>query len=224
MTEAEWLACADPEEMLEHLDRLATERKLRLFACACCRRVWPLLSCSDEQRRAVEVAERHADGLACPEELSEAEEAMDSSGDFRDSAAEIAVQGGWDGHEMAIQCAAAASWSIFYYSAGDDAAKKAREAHEKEAQSRLLREVLGSPFRPVTVPPACRPPQVVALAQAAYDHREIPSGQLDPCRLAVLADALEEAGYADPEVLGHLRSPGPHVRGCFALDAILGKS
>jgi hypothetical protein len=63
---------------------------------------------------------------------------------------------------------------------------------------------------------------VVALAQAAYDHRTLPSG-LDRTTLAVLADALEEAGCTDPDLLIHLRGPGPHVRGCWALDLLLGK-
>jgi hypothetical protein len=62
------------------------------------------------------------------------------------------------------------------------------------------------------------------LATAAYELRSFPSGEIDPARLAVLADALEDAGCQDAELLGHLRSPGPHVRGCFALDAILGRA
>jgi hypothetical protein len=66
-------------------------------------------------------------------------------------------------------------------------------------------------------------PQVVALAQAAYEQRELPSGALDAARLAVLADALEEAGCTDADILNHLRSPSPHVRGCWAVDLTLGK-
>jgi hypothetical protein len=66
-------------------------------------------------------------------------------------------------------------------------------------------------------------PAVVALARAAYDERLLPSGELDPQRLAVMADALEEAGAAE-EALAHLRGPGPHVRGCHAVDACLGRS
>jgi hypothetical protein len=69
-----------------------------------------------------------------------------------------------------------------------------------------------------------RTPAVLALAAAAYDNRVSPAGTLDPDRLAVLADALEEAGCTDTRILGHLRGPGPHVRGCFALDLILDKS
>jgi hypothetical protein len=61
------------------------------------------------------------------------------------------------------------------------------------------------------------------LAQAVCDDCALPSGHLDAARLAILADMLEEAGATDPHLLGHLRSPGPHARGCFAVDCVLGK-
>jgi hypothetical protein len=61
------------------------------------------------------------------------------------------------------------------------------------------------------------------LAHPLCDERELPSGHLDAVRLAVMADMLEEAGCSDPDLLGHLRGPGPHVRGCFAVDLLLGK-
>jgi hypothetical protein len=64
---------------------------------------------------------------------------------------------------------------------------------------------------------------VVALAQAAYDQRDMPAGTLVPARLAVLADALEEPGCTNSDILDHLRGAGPHVRGCMAVDLILGK-
>jgi hypothetical protein len=64
---------------------------------------------------------------------------------------------------------------------------------------------------------------VTNLAKAAYDERALPSGELDPVRLTVLADGLEEAGCTNADILNHLRGPGPHWRGCFALDAILVK-
>jgi hypothetical protein len=57
------------------------------------------------------------------------------------------------------------------------------------------------------------------MATGIYDERDF-----SPERMGVLADALEEAGATDAELLGHLRGPGPHCRGCFALDAVLGKS
>ncbi len=65
---------------------------------------------------------------------------------------------------------------------------------------------------------------VGGIAKAAYDQRQMPSGALDRFRLGVLADALEDAGCTDAELLGHLRGPGPHVRGCWALDLVLGKA
>src|SRR5262245_57779436 len=66
-------------------------------------------------------------------------------------------------------------------------------------------------------------PPARGAARRAYEERSLPSGHLDPARLLVLADALEEAGCADADLPGHLRGPGPHVRGCWALDLILGK-
>jgi hypothetical protein len=61
------------------------------------------------------------------------------------------------------------------------------------------------------------------LAQAVYDDHDLPSGHLDAARLAVLADMLEEADCSDAHMLEHLRSPGPHVRGCWVVDLLLGK-
>jgi hypothetical protein len=87
----------------------------------------------------------------------------------------------------------------------------------------LLREVFGNPFRPLHLDPSWQTPQVLALAQAAYDNRTPPDDHLDPARLAVLADALEEAGCTERAILDHLRSAGPHVRGCWAVDLLLGK-
>jgi hypothetical protein len=93
-------------------------------------------------------------------------------------------------------------------------------------QCDLLRDIFGNPFRPVTIPPAWltwNDATVVRLAQAAYDERHMPAGTLDHGRLAVLTDALEEAGCTDAEILGHLRGTGPHVRGCWAVDLLLRK-
>jgi hypothetical protein len=87
----------------------------------------------------------------------------------------------------------------------------------------LLRCIAGNPFRPVPFDPAWRSPTVSDLAKAAYEHRALPSGELEPARLAVLADALEEAGCDNRDILNHLRSSGPHVRGCWALDLVFNR-
>jgi hypothetical protein len=87
----------------------------------------------------------------------------------------------------------------------------------------LLRDIVGNPARRVAIDPACLTDTVVSVAWAAYDERHLSDGSLDAACLAVLADALEENGCQDEAVLGHLRGPGPHVRGCWALDLILSK-
>src|SRR5207248_3246754 len=94
-------------------------------------------------------------------------------------------------------------------------------------QSALLRDLFGPlPFRPVALPPSARmwnEGTVVWLARAAYEVREVPSGQLDRARLGVLADALAEAG-ADAALVAHLRDPGPHYRGCWGIESLFQKS
>ena len=129
-----------------------------------------------------------------------------------DAAARVAVSAELDA-TAAWEVARVASW----------ATPDCSRADERLAQCSLVSDVFGNPFRPVTVSPAWLTPQVVALARAAYGERELPAGTLDTRRLAVLADALEEAGCACQDILGHLRGPGPHYRGCWAIDLLLGK-
>ena len=207
MTEAEWLACADPQKMLAFLRGKASERKLRLFAVACCRRSWPLLT-DARSRKAVEVAERYADGIVNERGLR-----------FAFSCAADAFAYAASAHTADAQAAAGAA-----NAAHPEAGYYARYVTPRKEHPGPLRDLFGPlPFRPVTVSPGWQTPQVVAQAQAAYDERELPAGTLDPTRLAVLADALEEAGCTDQTVLEHLRGAGPHVRGCWAVDLLLGK-
>ena len=90
-----------------------------------------------------------------------------------------------------------------------------------QLEGRLVREVFGNPFRPVVLDSSWLTPRVAARARAAYDERILPSGELHPTLLCVLAGALEEAG-AEGELLTHLRGPGPHARGCWAVDLCCG--
>jgi hypothetical protein len=82
--------------------------------------------------------------------------------------------------------------------------------------------VFGNIFNPARLHPRWKTQSIKAIAQAAYDERRLPSGELDTARLAILSDALEEAGCTDA-ILHHLRSPGPHVWGCWALDHLLAR-
>src|SRR5262249_38974215 len=109
------------------------------------------------------------------------------------------------------------------YDAGHAAFYAAATEGTKNSALTILRCTFANPFRPVTIDPAWLTPTVITLATAAYNERSLPSGELDPARPAVPADALEEAGCQDADILGHLRSPGPHVRGCWVVDLLLGK-
>jgi proteasome lid subunit RPN8/RPN11 len=90
-------------------------------------------------------------------------------------------------------------------------------------QAHLIRDITGNLFRYIALNTAWLTPTVASLAQAAYEERLLPVGSLERSRLAVLADAVEEAGCDNADILSHLRGPGPHVRGCWALDLLLGK-
>jgi hypothetical protein len=220
MTEAEWLACEDPAAMLELLrpSGQLTERKARLFAVACCRRIWRFLP-DKRSRKAVEVAERYADGKADEDRLGsvceDAAEAADT-GRGADAAAHASDNSPVDAEYVAFEAAWAARRT-------DDTPP----TEEFAAQAGLLRDLSGNPFCPAALDPAWltwNDGVVRKLALTAYDDRSLPSGHLDPARLAVLADALEEAGCSVADILDHLRGPGPHVRGCWVVDLLLGKS
>ena len=79
-----------------------------------------------------------------------------------------------------------------------------------------LRCIVGNPFHPIAFDPRWRTETAVALAAGIYDLRAFD-------RMPILADALEEAGCDHPDVLAHCRGPGPHARGCWVVDGMLGK-
>jgi hypothetical protein len=228
MTESEWLVCAELLPMLDYLSLAGkrSDRKWRLFACACSRRIWNMFV--DERcKQAVMVAEQFADSLATGSEL---ELAHDNA-----NAAEVDhVMLPPEPHFTHLRFHAAtftayrssgqAAYSASGYSQEtiDESESPAGET-ERAIQICMLRCIFGNPFRPVCIDPNWLTPTVINLATVAYEERALPSGELDPTRLAVLADALEEAGCQDADILGHLRSPGPHVRGCWVVDLLLGK-
>jgi hypothetical protein len=229
MTERDWLDCTDPQRMLEFLGGTLSDRRLRLFACACLRRVWSLLV-EQRSRAGVEVNERYADGLAGGDELWTA--AIEAR------KVEAAAKGVWLAEGPADSLwragrAAEAAAEALERAAAREALKKGQQAvapamqvageTARRVQAELLRDLAGS-LRPLAFDPAWKTPTAVLLARAADDERGLPGGELDPVRRAVLADALEETGCTEPAILQHLRSSGPHVRGCFAVDAVLGKA
>ena len=235
MTEAGWSASHSPKAMLEFLRARVGHRKLRFFAVACCRRVWPLLT-DPRSRAAVEVVERYADGLAGPEEMHDAyrlaraaaRAAWDAVGVARGDpdalaaahrateAARAAAEAACEESAVAAAATAVAAGCTAY--AGDPALR-AHVAAEHRAQCRLLRCVVGNPFRPMSVDPtwlAADGGAAVELAHRIYQERAFG-------RLPDLARGLEAAGCTDPEILAHCRSGGEHVRGCWVVDLILSK-
>jgi predicted DNA-binding WGR domain protein len=101
--------------------------------------------------------------------------------------------------------------------------EKAASAYAKLIAEKLSKGYVEVRSR-VRLDTGLRTREILALAQAAQTSAEMHGSLLDPARLAVLADALEEAGCTDAGLLEHLRGPGPHVRGCWAVDLLLGKS
>jgi len=248
MTEADWNRYTAPQPLWDFLRAAGklSERKARLFMVALCRRIWPLLT-DGRSRRAVELAEQLADGQATPEREEVYREAHVAR-------LEAAVAAGWyaptHGTEAQRRVLAAVTEADRNALTAADAAVQTLEENlvdaegavddlladtatdpqaERAAQAALLRCLFGSvPFRTVPLLDISlltwNRATIQTLAEATYQNRLLPSGELEADRLTVLADAVEDAGAVDTELVGHLRSPGPHVRGCFAVDGLLGKS
>jgi hypothetical protein len=108
-------------------------------------------------------------------------------------------------------------------SSGFDHYMDARDL-EYAKQCELLRDIIGNPLRPVAIHSGWLTETVTKIAAAAFGDWKMPEGTLDSDCLAVLADALEDAGCTEAVILDHLRGPGPHYRGCFVIDALLGYS
>lgn len=214
MTEAEWRRCNNIFDLLGCEALRPSARNLRLLLCGWLRdaEVWSLLPPRGQQ--AVEVSEAFADGVADAGELRAA---------YRRSFGCWSAASGVTGVTAAL-LANDACWQDFSLRRTGLTILRDRLGRRKLPFSVwFVREVFGNPFRPVTLGRSASTSTVASLAEAAYENRELPSGHLDPARLAVLSDALEEAGVTG-EVLDHLRSPGPHVRGCWGVDLVLAKS
>jgi len=221
VSEELWIAGIDPHQMSQFLGAAPSERKLRLFACACARRVWHTLFAGDPSRRAVESAERFADNPDNPEELKWARAAIVRALEWHPGewAFDVAywtcspslVEQVWG----AASCAALTATKRTLKSRGHAQADQVR-AREEEVQSSLLRDIFGNPFSPVAFDPRWLTTDVVALARGIYEDRAFD-------RLPLLADALMDAGCDSDDILSHCRSEGPHVRGCWVVDLVLGK-
>jgi hypothetical protein len=243
MIEEEWLKCTDPQAMLQFLRGKASDRKLRLFAVACHLRILHHLSDKGVCRKTIEFAERFADGLASKNELHG--HVWGKPG----SASSVALYKAWDAAENSLEFGAGVAKEAVLrtepeaYKQREQAFNMAWKDHhlgearriadtampnewmakgqaawleERAGQCNVLREIFGNPFRSLAIDSACNGGTVPKIARVIYDEQAYD-------RLPILADALEEAGCDKEEILNHCRQPGFHVRGCWALDLLLGK-
>jgi hypothetical protein len=229
VTEVEWLNCTDPQFMLEFLRGKVSDRKFRLFAVACCRRLLHEVRVHAKDVHAVDVAERYADGESTAAEMEAAATYVWGPPSARRTAAFACrdTTGIEAGNVLADCTAENAAWAAGEHAAFlaglDNASPEfaSARAAEKVTQIALLQEVLGPvPFHSLrsiaasilTWNDGC----VATLATAIYQERAFD-------RLPILGDALEDAGCTDADILNHCRGPGPHTRGCWVVDLVLGK-
>ncbi len=234
MTEAEWLAGTDPQKLLEYLQDRASERKLRLFAVACCRQFDGLPD--EETELAVNLAESFSDGLVSKEAVVTAQDSLYQlyrtvgpdqrylvsyhACETRSPINAVGVAEGVIRGQAAARYFADTvkeEWHVIFSSV---------QKEQGLALTTILREIFGNLFRPASLHSAWlawHDATLPKLAQAIYDERDLPSGHLDTTRMAILADALEDAGCTDETILSHCCGAGPHVRGCWVVDLLLGK-
>lgn len=212
MTEQKWMECTDPGPMLEFLRGKVSDRKFRLFSCACVRRqVWHILDMRG--RGAIILSERLAQGQASSTELHSAALTMNTA--FHTT------------HEKTAKAATKAASMTLWATA--DATRIARHVRDalgrpdrnaaRRDQVALLRDIFGNPFHPSAIDPTLlqwNDGIVQRLAQTIYEDRHFED-------MPILADALMDAGCHDETILAHCRGAGPHVCGCWVVDLILGK-
>jgi hypothetical protein len=230
MTETMWLTCIDPEPMLGSLRGKTSDRKLRLFAVACCRRSRHAIA-DEASVEAINIAEDFADGNANEWAMHHARLKIDRQDDTLVSAI-LTSMPRYDRPSILMRYNVVdwsqtgqlkeidricLSGSRFPPEAALAVARRAASGQKRGLlqQTALLRCVFGPvPFRPIILIGSWRTSNVTALAQSIYDDRAFD-------RLPILADALEDAGCDNADILNHCRQPGEHVRGCWVVDLVL---
>jgi hypothetical protein len=209
MDEEKWLTCADPDQLLSMLyDPVRVSyRKLRLFACACCR-LLPDFMASQPDRESLEFAEREADGLV-PPDAEFPDEEFDIRWYRRDP---------WNSAARAVTSFRDSLFDQHHLHQATVGESEEVLARGNWQLAEILREIVGNPFRPISADPAWLTSDVPALARGIYDERAFD-------RMPILADALQDAGCDNTDVLNHCRDANQiHVRGCWVVDLLLGKT
>ena len=208
----EWLDSRDAWSMIRSLEGRMTDRKIRLFAAGCCRLSWDAIR-TVRCRRAVETAERFADGSATLQELQRAFQLA------RESASSSELIGGMGRFERdydpRLQIAAEAARPSLAHQF-DGLARLRLDFELASKAPDLLRCIFGpDPFRPAPADLGGLTPQAVELARSLYEERDFGT-------LPYLGDALEEAACTEEAAIRHCREGGPHARGCWVVDLVLG--
>jgi hypothetical protein len=214
MTEEEWFATTNVRDMVWSITNHAKfDRKLRLFAVACCRSV-ARQSLNQQFRELIAEVEELADGRT-NEDRSRMKQ-------VRNGVLHSSSWGSVPEYGAAHFLVAGQGWHSALRTAG--AARRlagrsqADQESERLAQVALLRDIIGNPFRPVTFSRKWRTDTTVALARQMYESRDFGA-------MPILADALQEAGCDSEGILAHCRDTSlPHVRGCWVVDSVLGKA
>ena len=211
MTEEEWLACAQPEQIFRSMQAGGSVRKRRLFAVACCRLVFDWLI-DNRSREAVNVAESFADGVASFHQLDRAyDHAFRAQGVVGGEPARAATRVALERLTDADLSDLSARIALSFGAQGGTEWCECRKL-----QADIVRDIFGNPFRPVTFSPDWCTGAAVALARTMYESRDFSA-------MPILADALQDAGCDEDTVLEHCRRPGEHVRGCWVVDRVLGR-
>jgi hypothetical protein len=212
MTEAEWLECTDPQKMLEFLRDKVSDRRLRLTACAGFRKMMHLLPFRD-LRNVISVEEQYADGAIGKQDANDARIKAHTAMLQVPYKPPKTMTARWLAETLVHM--ASSGWMI-----------ATNQAEVTAYDLQLIYDIFSNPFRSVIVDPRWLTwdgSTIPKLAQEIYDERKMPEGTLDNTRLAVLADALEEAGCTNADILDHCRKSSTHVRGCWVVDLLLGK-
>ena len=221
MTEVEWLASESPLLMIRAVQERVGARKWRLFCCGLCRGIWDEIA-DARCRAAVEVAERYADGQADAHELSAAGSAVSRFRAECDEARRLdAAAGPFRWVVPVLYALRPTPLPTEAIGQARPAPRDGESTDERYARARarnvaLLRDILGNPFRTVNFSPEWRTDTVLALVAQMYDSRDFGA-------MPILADALQDAGCESDDILNHCRGDGPHVRGCWVVDRVVGK-
>ena len=226
MTEAEWLGRSQLVAMLKHVYRSrCSDRKLQLAAIAFCRHMGHL-PLPVEWHDTVARFEEWVEGAATAEQVIAARQRLEAIADPPHSQDEPGFHERFFGHQAATLLVDTGpgrkkrSEKLFMVeSVAFDANQVFGAGHERTiriAHCRIVREIFGNPFLPVTLNIPWLTSTVLALANGIYQEKAFD-------RMPILADALQDAGCDNEDVLNHCREPGEHVRGCWVVDLILSK-